>query len=298
MNSLVKQFNYSGYSEYSKVSGKIPVVTSLQDKKFRISANITGSIFYLCACRSGQAIKKFVEEKISKGLKDAKHSIDEEFTCSNKGSSGVNTIFLIAIDDNWKYTILPIGFIAIDDVAPELIPKGHDSHRRMRNRALGYYSNYPSSLFRSTFAKKSSTSESYSESKKLYVREMLVNVPAIPSITSTVTISYGNFEGNDYWGYNIPFYIDFSGDVQSVTIGNHTINTLDIKDGDCVSLNIKNLHVGDNSLPISAIDERGNKSTSSLLISLVSIRNHHNNTDYDDLEGRISDLESRMDDLD
>ena len=60
-------------------------------------------------------------------------------------------------------------------------------------------------------------------------------------------------------------------------------------------------HIGDNSIPLSAIDSRGNIATSSLSIPIVSIRNnssYHDNDDYDDLEGRISDLESRMDDLD
>ena len=63
---------------------------------------------------------------------------------------------------------------------------------------------------------------------------------------------------------------------------------------------MKKLHIGDNSLPLSAIDSRGNMSTSSLSIPIVSLRNnssYHDNDDYDDLEDRISDLESRMEDL-
>lgn len=299
MNSLMKQFNYSGYNEYSKFSGDIPIVKSLRDKKFRINTNVEGDYFYLCACQSEQAIKSFVEEKISNGLKDAKHSIDEEFTCSHKGKSGTNTIFLIAIDDNWKYTILPIGLVAIDNIAPKIIPKGHKTNRSVNsNRALlAERQSLRASFY--NYRKIYMGSSSHSNVNRLFInhQNILVNMPTISSIISFVTISYGNFSWDYYGGYNIPFYIDIYGDVKAITIGNHLLDSRQIKKDECVRLNIKQLHMGDNSLPLSAIDSRGNKSTSSLHISIVPIRNRNNNNDYDDLENRISNLESRMDDL-
>ena len=129
---------------------------------------------------------------------------------------------------------------------------------------------------------------------------MQINIPDISGLTSSVSVSYGNFDGNDYFGYNIPFYISINGDVKSVTIGSHKLDAHSIKNGECIRLHMKKLHIGDNSLPLSAIDSRGNMSTSSLSIPIVSIRNnssYHDNDDYDDLEDRISDLESRMEDL-
>ena len=131
---------------------------------------------------------------------------------------------------------------------------------------------------------------------------MQINIPNIvESISSSVSVSYGDFEGNDYFGYNIPFYVYVYGDVQKVTIGSHKLNGISIKNGECIRLHIKRLHIGDNTLPISATDSRGNKSNGSLSIPIVSIRrntSYHDDDDYDDLEDRISDLESRMDDLD
>jgi hypothetical protein len=130
---------------------------------------------------------------------------------------------------------------------------------------------------------------------------MVINIPDLSSsITSSVSVSYGSFEGNDYFGYNIPFYVSVYGDVQSLTIGSHRLNGSSIKNGECIRLHIRGLHTGDNSLPLTAVDSRGNKSTSSLSIPLVTIQNNqsYQDDDYDDLEDRISDLESRLDDLD
>ena len=118
---------------------------------------------------------------------------------------------------------------------------------------------------------------------------------------SSVSVSYGDFEGNDYFGYNIPFYLNVYGDVKTVTVGSHKLDGNSIKNGECIRLHIRSLHIGDNALPLSATDSRGNKSNSSLSIPIVSIRrntSYHDDDDYDDLEDRISDLESRMEDLD
>ena len=118
------------------------------------------------------------------------------------------------------------------------------------------------------------------------------------NIFSTVNVSYGAFEGNDYFGYDIPFYIDIDGDVKSITIGSHIISVNSIKSGECVRMHIKKLHIGDNSLPITATDNRGNKSNESLSISIHRVTSYYNDDeDYNDLEDRISDLEDRIDDL-
>ena len=287
MNSLLMQFNYSGYNEYSAVSGSIPVVTSLQNYQYRIASNIKGSYFYLYACQSGNSIMQFVESKISHGLKDAKRSPDDVFTCSNKGFPGTNTLFLIAIDENWKYDVLPIGLIAIDDVAPNIIPMGYKPDKSIISW----------DLLKHAYSTASTDNKPLPENLYVEKNRILVHMPQ-PPISSSVTISYGHFEGHEYYGYNIPFYINIVGDVQSLTIGNHKLEANNIRNNECVRLHFKNLHIGDNNLLLSATDSRGNKSTASLSIPIVSIRNNKENfDDYDDLENRISDLESRMDDL-
>ena len=290
-NSILRQFNYSGKNEYSALNTSVPIVTSLSGLKFRFKAQLDGDYYYLYAysCESGKPIKSFVESKITKGLIDAHHNIDDDFLCSNNGGSGPNVLFLIGIDKNWKYEVLPVGIVVIDDIAPEISANGH-----IPTKYRSLYGNY------STYNRKSSLS--WCKAITLPSQNMQINIPNIvESISSSVSVSYGDFEGNDYFGYNIPFYVYVYGDVQKVTIGSHKLNGISIKNGECIRLHIKRLHIGDNTLPISATDSRGNKSNGSLSIPIVSIRrntSYHDDDDYDDLEDRISDLESRMDDLD
>ncbi len=290
-NSILRQFNYSGKNEYSALNNSIPVVNSLSGLKFRFKAQLDGDFFYLYAysCSSGKPIKSFVESKITKGLSDAYHSVDNEFACSNEGGSGPNVLFLVGIDKNWKHEALPVGIIVIDDIAPEIYARGHMPTRY--RSLMGSYYNYDNS-----------NSLSWSKTITLPKQNMVINIPNLStSISSSVSISYGNFEGNDYFGYNIPFYVSISGDIQSLTIGSHKLNGNSIKNGECIRLHIKSLRIGDNALPLSAIDSRGNRSTGSLSIPIVAIRNNtydRDDDDYDDLEDRVSDLESRLDDLD
>lgn len=287
-NSILRQFYYSGKNEYSALNEATPIVTSLSGMNFKFKAQLEGEYFYLYAypSKSGTPIKSFVESKITKGLTDAHKSVDDVFSCSNSGGSGPNVLFLIGIDKNWKYVALPVGIVVIDDIAPDINAIGHV---QTRYRGLLGYNNYSNS-----------SSLSWPKYVTLKSQNMHINIPEIAGLSSSVSVSYGNFEGNDYFGYNIPFYVSVYGDVKSITIGSHKIEAHSIKNGECIRLHIKGLHTGDNSLPITAVDSRGNKSARSLSIPLVAIRNnppYRDDDDYDDLEDRISDLESRINDL-
>lgn len=292
-NSILRQFNYSGKNEYGALNEATPIVTSLSGMNFKFNAQLEGEYFYLYAypSLSGTPIKSFVEAKITKGLVDAHKSVNDVFSCSNSGGSGPNVLFLIGIDKNWKYVALPVGIVVIDDIAPRINVIGQIQTRF--NRLLGYSNNNYNDY-------NNSPSPSWPKHVTLKSQNMQINMPDISGLRSSVSISYGNFEGNSYFGYNIPFYVSVYGDVKSITIGSHKIDGHSIKNGECIRLHMKKLHIGDNSIPLSAIDSRGNKANSSLSLPIVAIRynsSYRDNDDYDDLEDRISDLESRMDDL-
>lgn len=278
MNSLMKQFNYSGHNEYAKIPGNPPILKTLKDTKYKFNVNVPGKYYYLYAAQDENSIRSFIEKKISEGLKDAQTSTSEVFTLNQFGKDGPNCLFMIGIDENWKYTTVPLGLVFVDNMAPKLLVRGQ-GHRF--GKAI--YS-------RDLYSELSGYCSSDLWPNKIYLKSqnVLVKLPELPtSLTSSVSISYGEFEGNDYFGYNIPFYIDVNGDVQTITIGEHKIDAKKVKNGECIRLQIKGLHTGDNSLELSATDIRGNKSISSLSILLVPIRNK---SSYDDLDSRISDI--------
>lgn len=276
MNSYIKQFNYSGYREYSPTNHNIPIVASLQDKKYKINANLPGVYFYLLACQSESEIKYYVENKISNGLKDAKHSLAEDLSCDNGEHDGTNALFLIAIDENWNYDILPVGLIIVDNKAPSI----QSGHRRSR----GLYSQH-------IYHRK--------KENKIVIRshKTIVNTPQTDAIFSNVSVLYGSFQGDDYYGYKIPFYINASEDIKSITIGRYRLNAEKIRGKEYIRLHFGALHIGPNSIPITAVDLRGNKAKHTLNIQIKSIEQCRScpSDDYDDLESRVSDLEGRID---
>ena len=81
-----------------------------------------GKYFYLYSfpCKSGTPIRSFVEKKIAIDFKDAYLSTKDVFSCANRGGLGPNVLFLIAINENWKYELMPVCLIIIDTKAPSI----------------------------------------------------------------------------------------------------------------------------------------------------------------------------------
>lgn len=286
MNALMKQINYSGWKEYSAVDNNLPIVKTLIDESFSFETDLPGKYFYLISGKSYEGIVSFIKDRISSGFDGAEMSSHAMFKCSNAGFSGPNILFLIGIDDNWEYNILPVGLIVIDNLAPEIYALG-----RKRNSYLIV------------------DNEGVNPRKKInwpyncYLKEIhtKVNIPSKgKAITSAVTIRYGHFEGNDYFGYDIPFYIFKTGDIKEITIGKQKISAKSIIDGECKRVHLKSLKIGDNEIKLSATDMRGNTSFSKISIPIVhSYQNNDNDNDndYDELEGRVNDLEGRINNL-
>lgn len=288
MNSLMRQFHHSGHKEFAPKENVV-IMKSIKDRRYKFDVDVPGKYFYLYATNDVNSIKPFVEKKISGGFKDASSSPKNDLICNQEGKTGPNCLFMIGIDENWKYEIYPLAFVIVDDIAP----------------TISAYSD-ASTLFRGGIA--SEAEINWPRNMYFGNQNIFVNMPRQSKydITAFVSIHSGSFQGDDYYGYNIPFEISSRGDVESITIGGHRLsgNMLNKKDRDryleeaigkqkWTKLRIKGMHIGNNSIPITATDSRGNTSTSYLEIKLVATH-----TDpYDELDGRIDDIENRLDDL-
>ena len=281
MNSLMRQLNYSGWNEYSVYKNNIPIVKNLRNQHFKFDVDMSGKYFYLYIGKNIKNIIPFIKEKITENFKDATNSTQAAFKCSNMYVSGPNVIFLISIDENWNYKILPVGFTIIDNKAPEIYTGCYNS--------------------RFSFAKVESKYRNALEvswPKELYLTKsnIKINIPQQEfSICEAVSITYGDFSGDNHWGYNIPFWVAKKGDIKSISIGNKTFPASSIKNDRIIHIHMKSLKIGENIIRISASDIHGNTSTET--ISISTIRRSPKTTYYDDEEDQYDDLEDRINDL-
>lgn len=284
MNNLMIQFNFSGWKEYSAPKKDIPILQDLKNQMFKFESSLPGTYYYLFACKNEKDIVPFIKDRIAKNFLGAENSSRNPIKCYNSGKAGPNVLLLIGINKDWKYYIQPVGIVVKDNVPPKIhFYKMRDGTRwtAFSGGVILSYVKWPKSLFL----------------KDLGVK---INIPSKSSeITSSVTLQYGSFSGNNYFGYDIPFYIFNYGDLKYITINGKKINAESIINGKCTRIHFKSLNTGDNEVNITASDIRGNISSRLLNIRVGSPRyrtSYHNN-DYDDLEDRVRDLEDRIEDL-
>ena len=265
MNNLMKQLNSSTYQEYSPINSNIPVIRGFNNQFFQFNTSLEGDYFYLYACKYGKQIKSFIKEKITNDFSGATSSPLSPMKCSNHGSTGPNWLLLIAINKDWTYKILPVGCVIIDNKAPEIYCEKnlqfYPSTITLLRQSLNNFSN-------------SCTWSPYIILKDFNIK---LNLPASfkMNITSYISVKCGDFQGNEYYGYDVPFYIykfmDKNDDLESITIGSKLIHANTIVNNKLIRVHLSSLKLGDNEVPVRAVDKRGNVSTSSISIPMVQV---------------------------
>ena len=250
------------------------------DKYFLISASNTDELQY--------AIREIVKNNTPSNINKTGKTISGHYI--KYSNDIISTIFLVGINDDWSDDVLPIGLFAIDNNGPSIYARNSNYRDRIRS---GF--NYGYSVGTGYSSDNNICHFQYNMGKYGYS----INDKFESDIYSTVSIVKGYFEGDDYYGYDIPFSISLYGDVKYITIDNHKFTTSQIEKKSDVRIHFRKLHVGENKIRITAADKFGNISSSTLSLSVVYSRNYNsNNNDYDDLESRLDDIESRLDDLD
>lgn len=252
MAQIVNLLTTSLYDEYIPEEGKeIPVLSSFKDAQYKITTDIQADYYYLFAATEYSEINDFIAEVVAQNFQYAEKNPSVSFSCfrpTHKG--GLLTIFLIAINNDWNRTVIPLGVVAIDNIKPNIFT------------SAGGLLNYEPTKNNQNFIKELNT---------------LVVLPEnAPIISGSVDISTGQFRGN-----NAQFTISFSGDVESMTIkreihrsyswlkpGTKTISFL----GQTSPIHFTyelDLGIGDNYIPITVKDKRGNVANYSYHIKMV-----------------------------
>lgn len=236
-------------------------VKEMPNEPIVVHTNMDYDYFYLLAVDKENNLKTFAESEIVNGFKQGKRNQavgDKYLTLvpilHNPYASGEISLFLLGINENWDYDYYPVGGIVIDNVAPILL---------WENPALQLFSvnAYP-------------VHGALEKFKDYYVK-----FPVSLYQSQIKNVTWGNFEGNNYWGYPIVFTVNIAeiGDLSSVILQGKRYR-IDLseafrKNAFVFEHRLPRLNVGDNYITIQFEDRMGNVSSGEINIRTESIRN-------------------------
>lgn len=253
----------SSFNDFMPEDGKtIPVLSSLDDVHYRIHTDIKADYYSLFATADYSRIKQFISENISNNFAYSEKNPNSAFHCwSISRNNGVMVIFLIATNKDWTTKIIPVGLVGVDDIAPDI-----STSDGVISKGTPHYTLIMPGH------------------KDLVLREIDTRItlpPDIPDLSGWVNVSTGQFQGN-----NAQFTISFGGDVKAMIIKReiHSSHSWMEPDHKIISFIDQrspihftyelDLNIGDNYIPITVVDERGNSSDISYHIKMVRIKDN------------------------
>lgn len=183
MVGIARELNRTGYDDFITKT-TIPVLKSFAGTLYSVYSDMKADHYVLFACSSQQEINEFVEEIVSNDYELTESTLSRPFRCYRRtNSNGYKCITLIGINNDWTFEVLPLGLVAIDNIAPSYTPtNGND---------------FSSIIFKNN-------------SRVIFPSNK-------PNIYGYANVRANNWDGNGV-SCNVTFGIDFGGDVKSVTI--------------------------------------------------------------------------------
>ena len=260
MRSALITLQSSNEKEFEpKNNTDIPIIKNFSGINYKVSSNMKADYYYLFAGTSDDEIEEFIGEVISSDFPHSAKSLSSTLNCFRaKNKGGMLYMFLIGINKNWDKQVYPLGLVIVDNIKPYVYD---DNGITLRE-----------------------SSESTSSGVGLFSRyNTVINTPnSVPAYTGTLKVSTGYFRGN-----NANFIISFSGDIESISIKREiktkysgltaTTKTVDLKNK--VSPQhftfALDLPIGDNYIPITVKDKRGNVTEHSYKITMVRVEDNN-----------------------
>ena len=247
----------------------IKTVNELPKHLFTIKTNMNAKHFYLIAVSNEDDIKTFAKAEIVDDFKQGKTNMQKgekliQLPLIEAGYSlNILYIFLLGIDEEWNYDYHFVGGIILDMIGPIL-------DWELAGSTYGNFG-YSGNILNL------SPIEIKGKFKDFYIKygEYSHKNSSIRNIT------WGNFEGNDYWGYPITLSVNFNriGDIDHLVLQGkkYKIKWSDITDrlGNnprfIFEHRFPRLNIGDNYINIKFVDKSGNASTGKINITTQSI---------------------------
>ena len=253
MLGIIRALNNSFFNQY--ITNKdIPTVRDLSNCIYSVKSSMIADHYILCAFSTETELDLFIEETILNDYKNTSKSAGNNMMCYNAGhNNGYKCISLVGINNDWKYQLEPLGFVCLDNIAPDI--NDYKSHDLSYNDII------------------------------LFKNRIFVTLPEKINITGNITIDTKNFRGDD-----AQFVVYWSGDVKSISMKEYKgWNSWEGKKEELKTINLTklsspyyficrlDLNIGDNYIPITVTAFRGNKSHINFHIPMVSVNDNNPN---------------------
>ncbi|MCO6497099.1 MAG: hypothetical protein J5I50_05500 [Chitinophagaceae bacterium] len=224
--------------------GSTPIYRSLRTHTAMVETNMDYEYFYLLTVRNKSNLDNFRKQEsilnnfVSGTKVDAKGKKELLLRIRNIDSTSLLYLVLLGVNSSGEYRAIPIGTAFIDIEPPQLL---------------------------------SGLTGPYAFDKKDGINLDALSFPEINGVfygsyRSKVFITIGNFEGNNYSGYDVPFTFKASGDFDYIEIQGKRYKTSPF------SHHFSKLGTGDNHIKLSLYDRRGNRSEGTLNIATERVK--------------------------
>jgi len=259
MSEILSSMHSGEYQLYKNVE-TTPIYKNIGDFSMKIKTNIDSDYYYLIASQDKSGIDGFIKQEIVNDFKKGKQEEGIEKTMTLNLANGASLgsgsfyLFIVGLNQDWTYEYLPVGSI-VQDSSPPMI--------------------FDMPFFNSPLLDPKINSEF--DFQGFRIENSIYSDPYTSKITS---ITWGDFEGYISRGFKVPFRVEGTfGDLAFVEIGSKRIPinySFDDKKGGVYfrfEHHFPKLNIGDNYIEISFIDERGNKSSTTVNIALERVKN-------------------------
>jgi len=271
MAKIVTELRKTTEKEYVTFD-EIPIIKNFSGLKYNISTNMKADFYYLFATDKEEELDGFIKEVVISGYEMAETNISKPLSCFREnGKGGILCIFLVGINKDWSKQIVPVGMIAIDNFYPRVNSRDPSENKsdNQKNRSYFYI---PVSI------------------KIDSIKSKILIPEKAPELTGFLTIGTNYFRGN-----HANFEFDFAGDIESISIKreiHRSYNRLFLRPETKV-INLTNkvspyhltyeldLGIGDNYIPITVTDKRGNKTEYSYKISMARAEDNNSQINID-----------------
>lgn len=264
MNSILNQLDNSEYVIYT-TEDDIPIIKSFAGIRYNLSTNIKADYYYLLATDSEEELNEFIKEVSLNDFEMGETNMRNSVSCFRANEKGgYLTIFFIGLNKDWSKHIVPIGMVAIDNIKPSVLSDNSSVEAFLS-------SNSKNAQF---------------EDLILYSKGIRIAMPnKYPKISGQIYISTNSFRGNHA---NFEFGLFENGDIESISIKREvhrdymkrvmkpetkTIKLSDKKSPYHFTYEL-DLGIGDNYIPITVTDKRGNKTNYTYKISMVQVEDN------------------------